>query len=329
MQFTNKIFLLLLIPLAAYVVWYILKGRKMSPSMKVSSTMPFNKNIKSYRNYLIHVPFALRIIALTMLILVLMRPINSNKWSENSAEGIDIMLAMDVSSSMSAVDIKPERMRVAKEVASQFVSGRKNDNIGLTLFTGESFTQCPLTSDYSTVHKLIAKSGYNYILDGTLEDGTAIGLGIANAVSRLKDSKAKSKVIILLTDGSNNCGEISPEDAAKIAAKFGIRIYTIGFGPNNTFVRSPLYRDGGFDNSNFDEKTLRTIASTTGGKYYASSSKESLQNIYNEIDQLERTKLYTKHYGTEEEEVMLFAIIALVAVLLELILHNTLLKRIP
>ena len=334
MLFTNKIFLLLLIPLVAYIVWYVLKGRKMSPSLKVSTTMPFNKNVKSYRNYLIHLPFALRVIALTMLILVLMRPIDANKWSEESAEGIDIMLAMDVSTSMSGIDIKPERMKVAKDVASDFVSGRKHDNIGLTLFAGESFTQCPLTSDYGTVHKLIAKSGYNYILDRTLEDGTAIGLGIANAVSRLKDSKAKSKVIILLTDGSNNCGEISPEDAAKIAAKFGIRIYTIGFRTNEKFVYSKnLYDEFGrriiIDNSIFDEKTLRTIASTTGGRYYASSSKESLQNIYKEIDQLERTKLYTRHYGTQEEKFMVFAIIALVAVLLELILRNTLLKRIP
>ena len=328
MQFTNKIFLLLLIPLVAYIVWYVLKGRKMSPSLKVSTTMPFNKNVKTYRNYLIHVPFILRVIALAMLILVLMRPVDANKWSEESAEGIDIMLAMDISTSMSANDIKPERMKVAKDVASQFVSGRKYDNIGLTLFTGESFTQCPLTSDYSTVHKLIAKSGYEYVLNETLNDGTAIGMGIANAVSRLKDSKAKSKVIILLTDGSNNCGEISPEDAAEIAAKLGIRIYTIGFRTNNQFVYSRLYR-GEFDNSNFDEKTLRSIASTTGGRYYASSSKESLQNIYKEIDQLERTKLYTRHYGTQEEKFMVFAIIALVAVLLELILRNTLLKRIP
>ena len=329
MQFTNYKYLFLLIPLVAYIVWYILKGRKVSPSMKVSTTMPFSKNIKSYRNYLIHVPFVLRVIALTMLILVLMRPVSTNKWKEDNVEGIDIMLAMDISTSMSAYDIKPERMRVAKDVASQFVSGRRHDNIGLTLFAGESFTQCPLTSDYSTVHKLIAKSGYQYVLDGTLKDGTAIGKGIANAVSRLKDSKAKSKVIILLTDGSNNCDEITPEDAAEIAAKFGIRIYTIGFRTNDKYVYSSFNRTIVFDNSIFDEKTLRTIASTTGGKYYASSSKESLQNIYKEIDRLERTKLYSKNYGTEEEEFMLFAIIALVAVLLELILRNTLLKRIP
>ena len=217
-------------------------------------------------------------------------------------------------------------MKVAKEVAAQFVAGRTSDNIGLTLFSGESFTQCPLTTDYGTILRFIDKSGYEYVTNETLSDGTAIGMGIANAISRLKDSKAKSKVIILLTDGSNNCGEITPEDAAEYAAKFGIRIYTIGFRTQNEIVQTPW---GLMDNSNFDERTLRTIASSTGGQYFASSSKESLQNIYREIDVLERTKMQVKHFGTNEEEFMIFAIIALVAVLLELLLRNTLLKRIP
>ncbi|MBQ5895746.1 MAG: VWA domain-containing protein [Bacteroidaceae bacterium] len=326
MQFTNTICLLFLIPLIAYIIWYILKGRKISPSMKVSTTMPYNKNLRSYRNYLIHIPFALRVIALAMLVIVLMRPVSTNKWSEENVEGIDIMLAMDVSTSMSANDIRPSRMKVAKEVAAQFVAGRTSDNIGLTLFSGESFTQCPLTTDYGTILRFIDKSGYEYVTNETLSDGTAIGMGIANAISRLKDSKAKSKVIILLTDGSNNCGEITPEDAAEYAAKFGIRIYTIGFRTQNEIVQTPW---GLMDNSNFDERTLRTIASSTGGQYFASSSKESLQNIYREIDVLERTKMQVKHFGTNEEEFMIFAIIALVAVLLELLLRNTLLKRIP
>ncbi|MBQ2126114.1 MAG: VWA domain-containing protein, partial [Bacteroidaceae bacterium] len=215
MYFTRFIYLLLFIPVIAYAVWYVLRGKRISPSMKVSTTLPFGKELKTYKNRLVHVPFVLRIITLSMLILVLMRPVSSNRWSEESVEGIDIMLAMDVSTSMSAVDIQPNRIDVAKEVASKFVSGRKNDNIGLTLFAGESFTQCPLTIDYRSVLSLIDKSGIEYALNGTLKDGTAIGLGIANAVSRLKDSKAKSKVIILLTDGSNNSGEISPEAAAE------------------------------------------------------------------------------------------------------------------
>ena len=213
MHFTNIYNSLLFIPLAAYVAWYILKGRRLSPAMKVSTTLPFAGNIKSYRNYLVHVPFALRVIAMAMLILVMMRPVSTNRWSEESVEGIDIMLAMDVSTSMSATDIQPNRIDVAKDVAAQFVSGRKNDNIGLTLFAGESFTQCPLTIDYGTVLSLISKSGYEISASGALKDGTAIGLGIANAVSRLKDSKAKSKVIILLTDGSNNSGEAAAIEA--------------------------------------------------------------------------------------------------------------------
>lgn len=326
MQFTNYIYILLLIPLIAYIVWYVWKGRKMSPSIKVSTTMPFTKNLKSYRNNLICLPFALRVIALAMLILVLMRPVKSNKWSEENVEGIDIMLAMDISTSMSAYDIRPSRIEVAKEVATQFVSGRSSDNIGLTLFAGESFTQCPLTTDYRTVLRLIDKSGIEYAANGTLKDGTAIGMGIANAVSRLKDSKAKSKVIILLTDGSNNSGEITPEDAAGYAEKFGIRIYTIGFRTNNERVQTPF---GIMDNSEFDEKTLRAIASVTGGEYFASSSKESLQNIYDEINRLERTKLQVRHYGTKEEKFMIFALIALAAIVLEILLRNTLLKKIP
>ena len=294
--------------------------------MKVSTILPFGKDLKTYKNYLLHAPFVLRVVALSMLILVLMRPISTNRWSEESVEGIDIMLAMDVSTSMSAVDIQPNRIDVAKDVASQFVSGRKNDNIGLTLFAGESFTQCPLTIDYRSVLSLIDKSGIEYALNGTLKDGTAIGLGIANAVSRLKDSKAKSKVIILLTDGSNNSGEITPEDAAYIAKEYGIRIYTIGFRTDEDIVQTPY---GILNNSDFDEKTLQTIASVTGGDYFRSSSKESLLNVYKEIDQLERTKLEIKHFGNQEEKFMIFAFIAIVALMLEILLRNTILKKIP
>ena len=326
MDFTRIIYLLLFIPLIAYVVWYVLRGRKLSPSMKVSTTLPFGKELKTYKNYLIHAPFALRVLTLAMLILVLMRPVSTTRWSEESVEGIDIMLAMDVSTSMSAVDIQPNRIDVAKEVASQFVSGRTNDNIGLTLFAGESFTQCPLTIDYRSVLSLIDKSGIEYVLNGALKDGTAIGLGIANAVSRLKDSKAKSKVIILLTDGSNNSGEITPEDAAKIAKEYDIRIYTIGFRTDTEVVQTPY---GLLNNSEFDEKTLKSIASVTGGEYFRSSSKSSLIDIYKEIDQLERTKLEIKHFGDQKEMFMIFALVAIVSLMLEIMLRNTILKKIP
>lgn len=294
--------------------------------MKVSTTLPFNKELKTYKNYLVHAPFALRVFTMSMLIFVLMRPVATNRWSEESVEGIDIMLAMDVSTSMSAVDIQPNRIDVAKDVASKFVSGRKNDNIGLTLFAGESFTQCPLTIDYRSVLSLIDKSGIEYAANGTLKDGTAIGLGIANAVSRLKDSKAESKVIILLTDGSNNSGEITPEDAANIAKEYGIRIYTIGFRTDEEIVQTPY---GLLNNSEFDEKTLNTIASVTGGEYFRSSSKESLMNIYKEIDQMERTKLEIKNFGSQEEKFMIFALLAIVSLMLEILLRNTILKTIP
>ena len=326
MHFTRIIFLLLFAPLIAYIVWYILRGRRQSPSMKVSTLLPFAYGVRTYKNFLIHAPFVLRVITLSMLIMVLMRPVSTKNWSEESVEGIDIMLAMDVSTSMSAVDIQPNRIDVAKEVAAQIVSGRKSDILGITLFAGESFTQCPLTTDYRSVLSLIDRSGIEYALNGTLKDGTAIGLGIANAVSRLKESKAESKVIILLTDGSNNSGEITPEDAAKIAKEFGIRIYTIGFRTDQEIVQTPY---GMLDNSEFDEKTLKTIASMTGGEYFRSSSKASLLDIYKEIDKMERTKLDVRHFGEKEEKFMIFAIIALVSLLLEILLRNTILKRIP
>ena len=326
MHFTRIIYLLLFLPLIAYIVWYIWQGRKLSPSMKVSTTLPFGKNLKTYKHYLLHLPFVLRVLTMSMLILVLMRPVSTHRWSEENVEGIDIMLAMDVSTSMSAVDIEPNRIDVAKDVASQFVSGRKSDNIGLTLFAGESFTQCPLTTDYRSVLSLIDKSGIEYVLNGALKDGTAIGLGIANAVSRLKDSKADSKVIILLTDGSNNSGEITPEDAAGIAKEYGIRIYTIGFRTDEKVVKTPY---GLLDNSEFDEKTLKSIAAVTGGEYYSSSTKDGLVEIYKEIDKLERTKLEVKHFGNEEERFMIFALIAAVSLMAEILLRNTILKKIP
>ena len=224
-MFFSKIgYLLLFIPLVAYIVWYILKGRKTEPTMKVPTTVPFLKDIKSYKNYIIDIPFILRIITLSMVIIVLARPQSTNRWENSEVEGIDIMLAMDVSTSMLAMDLTPNRLEAAKQVAADFINSRPNDNIGLTIFAGESFTQCPLTIDHAVMLNMLNSVKCDIAAQGIIEDGTAIGMGIANAVSRLKESKAKSKVIILLTDGANNRGEISPEAAAEIAKKFGIRV---------------------------------------------------------------------------------------------------------
>lgn len=329
MVLLNIGYLLLFIPLVGYIVWYILRGRHRNPSMKVSTVLPYIKGVKSYKNYLLHLPFVLRVVALSMVIIVLARPQSTNSWQNTEVEGIDIMLAMDVSTSMLAMDFKPNRIEAAKQVAAEFINGRPNDNIGLTIFAGESFTQCPLTIDHTVLLNMLNGVKCDIAAQGIIEDGTAIGMGVANAVSRLKDSKAKSKVIILLTDGSNNSGEISPEMSADIAKQFGIRVYTIGVGKNG---EAPYpYYGGQIINVpvEIDENTLQKIADITDGNYYRATNNTKLKEIYEQIDKLERTKLNVKEYSKREEEYMTFAIIAFAALLLELLLRNTILKRIP
>lgn len=329
MFFANISYLLLFIPLIGYVVWYLIKGKSMKPAMKVSTIAPFGRNIKSFRNRILHLPFALRVLTLSMVIIVLARPQSSDSWEESDIEGIDIMLATDVSTSMLAMDLKPNRIEAAKEVAAQFVSSRKNDNIGLTIFAGESFTQCPLTIDHAVMLNMLNAVKCDIALNGIIEDGTAIGMGIANGVSRLKDSKAKSKVIILLTDGSNNSGEISPEAAAEIAKEFGVRIYTIAVGTNSDTAPFP-YGDQIINVPvEIDENTLRNIAEITNGKYYRATSKESLSEIYSEIDKLERTKLHARQFSAYNEEYQIFALIALLSLLFEIVLRYTVLRKIP
>ena len=329
MFFANISYLLLFIPLVGYVVWYLTKGKGMEPSMKVSTVLPFAKGVKSFRNRIIHVPFILKVITLSMIILVLARPQSSDSWEESDIEGIDIMLATDVSTSMLAMDLKPNRIEAAKEMAAKFVNSRKNDNIGLTIFAGESFTQCPLTIDHAVMLNMLNAVKCDIALNGVIEDGTAIGMGIANGVSRLKESKAKSKVIILLTDGSNNSGEISPEAAAEIAKEFGVRIYTIGVGTNSETAPFPYGDQVVNVPVEIDETTLKKIADITNGKYFRATSKESLGEIYSEIDKLERTKLHARQFSAYEEEYHIFAIIAMLSLLLEIVLRNTVLRKIP
>lgn len=329
MFFANISCLLLFIPLVGYVVWYLTKGKSIKPSMKVSTIAPFGNGIKSFKNRILHLPFILRILTLSMVIIVLARPQSSDSWEESDIEGIDIMLATDVSTSMLAMDLKPNRIEAAKEVAAKFVNSRKNDNIGLTIFAGESFTQCPLTIDHAVMLNMLNAVKCDIALNGIIEDGTAIGMGIANGVSRLKDSKAKSKVIILLTDGSNNSGEISPEAAAEIAKEFGVRIYTIGVGTNSETAPFPYGDQVVNVPVEIDEVTLKKIAQITDGKYYRATSKESLGEIYSEIDKLERTKLHARQFSAYNEEYQIFALIALLSLMLEIILRNTVLRKIP
>lgn len=327
MHFANVEYLFLLLLLIPYIIWYILKYYRSQATLQISDARVYAHTPKSYKNYIVHLPFALRILALTFIIIVLARPQRTDSWKNSEIEGIDIMLTVDASTSMLAEDLQPNRLEAAKDVAAEFLNGRPNDNIGLVIFAGEAFTQCPLTSDHAVVLNL-----FENIQAGIIEDGTAIGMGIANAVTRLKDSKAKSKVIILLTDGSNNRGEISPLTAAEIAKTFDIRIYTIGVGTNGVAPYPyPVGNTVKYMNVpvEIDEETLKQIAGVTNGKYFRATSTDKLKEIYSEIDQLEKTKLHVKEFSSKSEEYQLFALIAFLLILAEVILRNTVLKRIP
>lgn len=332
MTFANYYCFWLLLLLIPYIIWYIYKQKDSEPTLEVSDTAAYVSAPKSYKNYLIHAPFVLRLLTFVMLILVLARPQTSNSWQNTQTEGIDIMLAVDVSTSMLAEDLKPNRLEAAKNVASEFISGRPNDNIGLTIFAGESFTQCPMTTDHAVLLNLFHALKTDIAQKGMISDGTAVGMGIANAVSRLKDSKAKSKIIILLTDGTNNMGDISPLTAAEIAKSFGIRVYTIGVGTNGT-APYPMPVAGKIQYMNIpveiDTKTLAAIAEKTDGEFYRATDNKTLEEVYQNIDKLEKTKMSVKQYSKRYEAYALFAWIAALSLLLEILLRSTILKRLP
>ena len=232
MEFYQPLYFLLLLLIIPYAVWYLMNYRKSTPSLKISSTVSFLRTKKTWRVYLIHVPFILIIVAYASMIFALARPQISNSWSNTDIEGIDIMLCMDVSTSMLAEDLKPNRVKAARDVAVEFINGRENDNIGLTVFAGEAYTQCPMTTDHAALLNLLNGIDCEMVMHGMLEDGTAIGDGLATSINRIKEGKAKSKSIILITDGSHNAGQLAPMDAAEIAKQNGIKIYTIGVGKN-------------------------------------------------------------------------------------------------
>ena len=317
---------LLLIPLIA---WYVYSHRKAHPTLRMSTTQPFDALPHSWREWLTHLPFALRLAALACLIIILCRPQTRDSWSTSDVEGTDIIVAMDVSTSMLAKDFKPNRMESAKKVATQFVAAREHDNIGLVLFAGESFTQVPMTMDNATLVNAIG-----HITMGLLEDGTAIGDGIATSINRIKDGKAKSKSIILLTDGSNNTGVVAPLTAAQIAQRYGIKIYTIGVGSNGN-APYPVAIDfaGNIQYQTMpvviDEATLRKIAAATGGKYFRATSGSVLAQIFKEIDSLEKTHLDVQRFTHTEDHYMPWALALLLLVLLATVLDYTLLRHIP
>lgn len=329
MEFKNPLFFLLLIGLVPYIVWYVMKYKQSLPSLKVPDATKYACVPKSFRIYLLHVPFALRLLLLALVVCVLARPQSKHSWNDTDVEGIDIMLAVDVSTSMLAQDFKPNRVEALKSIAQKFIEKRPTDNIGLSMFAGEAYTQCPLTTDHAVLMSLYNNADCNMAMRGIIDDGTAIGDGIMNAILRLKDSEAKSKVIILLTDGVNNSGNISPLTAAEIARKYGIRIYTIGIGRNG-MAPYPLPTGGtAMMPVEIDEGTMTQISSKTGGRYFRAQKNEELDAVYQDIDKMERTKFNVKQYSRRNELYAPFALAAMLILLLEIILRTVVLKRLP
>ena len=316
---------LLLIPLLAY--WYIRKQRAMTSDIRFSTLDAFGGTAPTLRERLRHLPAILRLLTLVVLIVALARPQLTSQGENIYTEGIDIALLLDISGSMLAEDFHPNRIQAAKDVAQSFIEGRANDRIGLVIFAGQSFTQCPMTLDYRVLRNLLKQ-----VKPGMVEDGTAIGMAIAQGVNRLKDSKAKSKVMILLTDGVNNRGEVDPLTAANIAQTFGIRIYTVGVGTVGEApypVQTPFgvrYQNVPVD---VDEKTLRSIADITGGNFYRATNNRTLKEIYAEIDKLEKTRIEVKSYRSYADMFGTWAWAGLIALLLEMGMSGLVLRKLP
>ena len=315
---------LLIIPAA--IVWYVLRHKKQEASVRFSDMNGFEALPKSWKVYARHLLFALRMAALALLIVALARPQSTSTSQTSNIEGIDIILAQDVSGSMLARDLKPDRLEASKEVAAEFVEGRPTDRMGLVVFSGESFTQVPLTTDHGIMLNMLKE-----LKSGMIEDGTAIGDGLATAINRLKDSEAISKVIILLTDGMNNAGSVDPYTAAELAKLYGIRVYTIGVGSYGT-APFPVQTIFGIQYQQMkveiDEKLLTTIANTSGGKYFRATSNKKLDEIYDEIDKLERSKIEVTEFRHVHEEFYPLVAWALVLLLAEFLLRKTVFRTI-
>ena len=323
-EFANPklLWLLLLVPLA--IIWYILRHKKQEASVNFSDLKGMVKLPKTWKAYLRHLLFALKMAALALLIVALARPQSSSTNSTSNIEGIDIVMAMDVSGSMLARDLKPDRLTAAKNVASDFVKDRPGDRMGLVIFSGETFTQVPLTTDHGVMLNMLAE-----MKNGLIDDGTAIGDGLATAISRLKDSEAISKVVILLTDGMNNAGSVDPYTAAEMAKLFGVRVYTIGVGSYGTApypVQTPFGTQMQQMKVEIDEKLLTTIANSTGGKYFRATNNQKLDEIYAEIDKLERSKIEVTEFRRLHEEFYPLVAWALALLLIEFLLRKTIFR---
>jgi Ca-activated chloride channel homolog len=319
------LYFLSIIPLM--IAWYLFRGMKTQSSVKFSSLNIFKDVPSTIREKLRHIPFAVRLIAIGLLIVALARPQSFTSGENVITEGIDIAMVLDISGSMLAEDFKPNRLDAAKNVIDNFVEGRTSDRIGLVIFSREAFTQCPLTIDYSVLRNLLLD-----IRSGMIQDGTAIGNAIANGVNRLKESDAKSRIIILLTDGVNNAGEVDPISAAEIAKAFGIRIYTIGVGTRGEApypVQTPFGTRYQMVPVEIDEAMLTKIANLTGGEYFRATNNRALEDIYNKIDKLEKTKIEITSYKNASEKYYSWLWGGLILLLVELGLSGTILRKLP
>ena len=320
--YPHLLWLLLILP--GILAYYIFRNHKEKVAFSFSTLGGLDKLPTSIKVRLRHSLIALRLIGLGLLIIALARPQSKSSFRDVQTEGIDIILAMDISSSMLAQDFKPNRIEASKQIAMEFIDGRPNDRIGLVIFSGESFTQCPLTTDHAVIKNL-----FSGIKPGIINDGTAIGMGLANALSRIRESTAKSKVVILLTDAVNNQGSIAPLTAAEIAKTFGVRVYTIGIGTLGKAL-SPVakYPDGSYEydyvDVEIDEAMLGQIATMTGGKYFRATGNSKLKQIYQEIDKLEKTKFEERNFTNHEEKYLPFVLIGGMALMLEFVLKSTL-----
>ena len=323
-EFANPKLLWLLLLVSLAILWYILRHKKQEASVNFSDLKGMVKLPKTWKAYLRHLLFALKMAALALLIVALARPQSSSTNSTSNIEGIDIVMAMDVSGSMLARDLKPDRLTAAKNVASDFVKDRPGDRMGLVIFSGETFTQVPLTTDHGVMLNMLAE-----MKNGLIDDGTAIGDGLATSISRLKDSEAISKVVILLTDGMNNAGSVDPYTAAEMAKLYGIRVYTIGVGSYGTApypVQTPFGTQIQQVKVEIDEKLLTTIANSTGGKYFRATNNQKLDEIYQEIDKLERSKIEVTEFRRLHEEFYPLVAWAIALLLLEFLLRKTIFR---
>ena len=330
MIFDKPGYLFLLLIIIPIVIGYFWKSKSRSAKLQVSTLTPFVGIKKTYKYYLLHVPFFLKMVALAMIIIVLARPQSSNDWENKKGEGIDVMLSMDISTSMLAQDLKPNRLEAAKVVASNFIEQRQNDNIGLVVFSGAACTICPLTNDHECLNDLVSNIDTGMVRSS----GTCIGLGLASAVNRLKDSKTKSKVIILMTDGSDTGGNIDPNTGADLAKSFGIRVYTIGVGTNGV-APMPIWDETTKQSLmvmvpvEIDESTLKSIAQKTNGKYFRATNNQDLENIYSTIDKLEKSKITISSFSRRKELFLPFGCISVLCLFLSLLLNSTILRHNP